>query len=172
MAGVARYRERSFRQQPGLRTAAKRSSAVDGFPCDFREVIMPFRCTCIVALALAFSDMTSCNQRGNMIVELDVYSGKPNPKWEIPPDRASNLLTSIGSEPETKADWSVPGLGYRGFILHSGDRSIRVYHGIIAVEERGATRTFRDSTNLEASLAADARQRGYADLVTAAPGAK
>jgi len=64
----------------------------------------------------------------------------------------------------------VPGLGYRGFVLHSGERSIRVYHGLIAVEEHGVKRTFRDTTNIEAELAVDARQRGYADLVPDAPG--
>jgi hypothetical protein len=126
----------------------------------------------IVALTLAFCVMISCKQGANVEVELDVFSGKPNPKWELPPDQASNVLATIASEPEVKADVPVPGLGYRGFLLHSGERSVRVYHGLIAVEEHGVKRTFRDTTNIEAALAIDARQRGYADLVTGAPGSR
>lgn len=132
---------------------------------------MPFRCTTVLALALAFCDMLSCNASVKVEVELNVYSGRRNPKWELPPDKGSRLLTSISSLPEEKADLSDPGLGYRGFILRTGDRIIRVYRGLIAIEDHGQKKVFRDTANVEATLADDARQRGYSNLVTDAPSA-
>jgi len=134
--------------------------------------VMPLRCTVMAILVLTFCAVISCNGRNRgakVEVELDVFSGKRNPRWELPPDQASNLLATIGSLSEVKAEAPVPGLGYRGFVLHSEARSIRIYHGLIAVDDHGVTRTFRDTTNIEAMLAADARKRGYADLVGDTP---
>ena len=106
-----------------------------------------------------------------MEVELDVYSGKPNPTWEIPPDQASALLAKVGSQRDDKATMADPGLGYRGFILRSGDRTIRVYGGLIEIQDPHGTHIVRDSANLEATLAADARTRGYGNLVSGVSGA-
>ena len=131
---------------------------------------MLFNCR-IVVMTLALCTMMSCKQDASVIVELDVFSGRPNPKWEFPPDRTSTLLAWIKSQPEIKAEPAVRGLGYRGFILRTGEQSIRVYKGLIAVEDHGVTHSFRDTAGVEAELAVDARQRGYADLVTGAPGA-
>ena len=130
------------------------------------------RWTAIFVAFFAIGSIASCEKGGNLEIELDVYSGKPNPKWELPPEEASGLLKIIESAPEEKAEMNLPGLGYRGFILRSGKKTIRVYHGLIAVEDSGATRTLRDTGKVEAKLAADARQRGYAKLVADIPAAQ
>jgi hypothetical protein len=72
-------------------------------------------------------------------VELDVFSGRPNPKWSLGPleeteffERMSSLPAAAGSSfPEP------PGLGYRGLNLRiSGEneeRDGRVYHGVLRI---------------------------------------
>src|SRR4051794_36286568 len=77
--------------------------------------------------------ITACRRR-NMEVELDAFSGRPNPKWTLTSEEADHLLREIQSLPETKDFPEPPDLGFRGFILHSGDRSIRVFGGRIVVE--------------------------------------
>jgi hypothetical protein len=131
--------------------------------------MMNLRWTTIFVVFFAIATTASCEKGGNLEIELDVYSGKPNPKWELPPDEASSLLKTVESAPEEKAEMNLPGLGYRGFILRPGTKIIRVYHGLIAVEESGVTRTLRDKGNAEGKLAADARRRGYANLVADVP---
>jgi hypothetical protein len=68
-----------------------------------------------------------------VLVELDVFSGRPNPRWELD-DRASQELRQLQSR-LTKAREAAaepPGLGYRGFLY--GDR-VRVYRGVVRTPE-------------------------------------
>ena len=55
-----------------------------------------------------------------MLVVLDIFSGRPNPRWELRSDEESHLhdlLSNLRPRPETDA---LPQrLGYRGFILSS-----------------------------------------------------
>src|SRR5216684_2250826 len=116
--------------------------------------------------------MIACNKGGRVEVELDAFSGLPNPKWELPPDKASALLSKIASLSEEITEAPAPGLGYRGFVLRSGERSYRVYRGRVTMNEHGVSRTCRDTANIEAELATEARQRGYKAVVGDVPGRK
>ena len=67
-----------------------------------------------------------------MLVELDVFSGRPNPRWEL--DEPSlrqlrqlegRLTTSREAAPEP------PGLGYRGFVYSDASRRVRAYRGYV-----------------------------------------
>ena len=67
-----------------------------------------------------------------MLVELDVFSGKPNPRWELdePSTRELWLLQrrlqpSGGEYPEPAA------LGYRGFLYSDTTDRIRAYRGYV-----------------------------------------
>jgi hypothetical protein len=55
-----------------------------------------------------------------MRVELDVFSGLPNPQWEMPPDRADQLPRELAALPPTARAPSPPDLGYRGVHLFDG----------------------------------------------------
>lgn len=67
-----------------------------------------------------------------MLVELDAFSGRPNPAWEL--DAASSdavrqlvarLVAASGRPAEP------PGLGYRGFVFTDGTDRSRAYKGYV-----------------------------------------
>lgn len=100
-----------------------------------------------------------------MRVELDAFSGLPSPAWDLPDPEASDLAEKIESLPRVDARPHVPDLGYRGFLLRLRDESIRVFQGYVIREESGRDTMYRDTANIESQLAADARARGYGDVV-------
>jgi hypothetical protein len=55
-----------------------------------------------------------------MRVELDVYSGRPNPGWEITAEEAERLLTAMRQLPERETGRLPDSLGYRGIVLQGG----------------------------------------------------
>ncbi|HET8844725.1 MAG TPA: hypothetical protein VFN35_24855 [Ktedonobacteraceae bacterium] len=103
-------------------------------------------------------------------IELDVYSGRPNPNW-IPtaPERTEigqhfQNLTALPTLP------AVPdNLGYRGFLIHYPDGTIevRVYHGTIFITRAGHTDAYQDSHALENWLKEQARVHGEGDILKA-----
>jgi hypothetical protein len=67
-----------------------------------------------------------------MLVELDVFSGRPNPRWELDEQRSRELrLLEKRLTPAHEPAPEPPGLGYRGF-LYSGDSGqVRAYRGFV-----------------------------------------
>src|SRR4051812_46816481 len=58
-----------------------------------------------------------------VVVELDVFSGVPNPRWTLDDDSAARLATFV-SQLEPASDGSAPSdpdLGFRGFVVHGLD---------------------------------------------------
>ena len=69
-----------------------------------------------------------------MLVELDAFSGRPNPRWTLAEARAAALARLISSlSPATgAASLRAPGLGYRGFRLQGPDGgTYRVFRGLL-----------------------------------------
>jgi hypothetical protein len=71
-------------------------------------------------------------------VEIDIYSGRPNPNWELPAEAAAGLMARIAALPAA-APWTAPDqLGYRGTIVRSPSNRlfhrIDVYRGLVKVE--------------------------------------
>jgi hypothetical protein len=64
-----------------------------------------------------------------MLVELDIFSGRPNPRWELD-EPASRQLLRLEADllPATLAPPAPPGLGYRGFRYSGGRGDSRAYH--------------------------------------------
>jgi hypothetical protein len=92
-------------------------------------------------------------------VELDIYSGRPNPAWDTSPAQTAAIKAALMRLPATTVAVQEPavGLGYRGFRLTDPDRDwrLRVYHSTV-VEKDGAHTIIRcdpDAT-LERTLAA------------------
>jgi hypothetical protein len=103
-----------------------------------------------------------------LTVELDVFSGQPNPRWELTDDQASEFVTILRRLPTTQASQasqaSPEGLGYRGFVLRPGNKSgesfdeIRVYRGLAVTRHVGRADVFSDRERLlERWLAGSAR---------------
>jgi hypothetical protein len=65
-----------------------------------------------------------------MLVELDVFSGRPNPRWELDKPSA-DVLRQLVSRLTVATDGPLepPGLGYRGFILTDDTGRSRAYKG-------------------------------------------
>lgn len=119
-----------------------------------------------VALVLAIA-CTSPNTPGAdpMEIELDVFSGRPNPTWVASPERAASISRGLSSLSDAPAQPEPGHLGYRGFVIRQGALRARVYDGHVFVTTNGTTRTFTDSIGLEAQLIDDARQRGFGDVI-------
>jgi hypothetical protein len=100
-----------------------------------------------------------------MEIELDAFSGRPNPKWVASAERAGSVTRALSSLPEGPARPEPGHLGYRGFIIRQDGLIARVYGGHVIVTTSGTTRTFVDSAGLEAQLIDDARQRGFGDII-------
>jgi hypothetical protein len=67
-----------------------------------------------------------------MLVELDVFSGRPNPRWELDEPAIRQLRQLEGRltasrEPAPEP----PGLGYRGFVYSDASGRVRVYRGYV-----------------------------------------
>jgi hypothetical protein len=70
-----------------------------------------------------------------MLVELDVFSGRPNPRWELDEPSSQQLrqlhsrLTATRQTPPEP-----PGLGYRGFLYSDVTGRARAYRGYIRIK--------------------------------------
>ena len=96
-----------------------------------------------------------------MEIELDAFSGRPNPTWVASPERAASISRALSSLPDAPGRPEPDHLGYRGFIIRQRGLHARVYGGHVTVSTNGTTRTFVDSAGLEAQLGADATERGF-----------
>jgi len=104
-------------------------------------------------------------------IEMDVFSGRPNPSWELSPSESGELLKELSPLPEAdknKVEF-FDGLGYRGFIISVQDADkatglsdiYRVYKGFILVKDK----VFSDKNSLEKKLMDQGRNKGFADLI-------
>lgn len=86
-------------------------------------------------------------------VEVDLYSGRPNPGWDLLDADARRFIELLDALPAASPDaggglTSAEGLGYRGLKveIESGDqlRRIRIAGGVVHVEEAEASRRRSD----------------------------
>jgi prephenate dehydrogenase len=71
-------------------------------------------------------------------VELDAFSGRPNPRWELTGSEAAEFTKRLHDlKPSRNRAEAFEGLGYRGFIVRTDGEEIRVYRGI-AIRKRGS----------------------------------
>ena len=82
-------------------------------------------------------------------VELDIYSGMPNPTWALSIEDARSLATRMASLPRTSDQRLHGNLGYRGFIIRliqgPTAQEVRVQSGIVQVAEQGGHFYARDN---------------------------
>jgi len=74
-----------------------------------------------------------------MVVELDAFSGRPNPRWVLTESEAAELARLITSLPPAPGGASLrpPGLGYRGFRLEgSAGEAYQAYRGLVESPDR------------------------------------
>lgn len=72
-----------------------------------------------------------------MTVELDAFSGRPNPVWELDAQHAAALtalhqgLAEQGAVGAATGAVEPPALGYRGFVYRVGAEACRAYRGMV-----------------------------------------
>ena len=69
-------------------------------------------------------------------VELDIFSGRPNPAWALTDSQTASLLEMVGELAQTESDPHPGDLGYRGMIVRlrgAKAREIAVHTGVAAV---------------------------------------
>lgn len=104
-------------------------------------------------------------------VVLDVFSGRPNPSWELDPSESRELLRQLSLLPEAdknKAEF-FDGLGYRGFVITvqpadnagSSPTIYRVFKGFILMNDK----VFSDNSAVEKKLMEQAGKKGFADII-------
>lgn len=130
----------------------------------------------VLALVVA-SSLLACEKdlvmKSPTEVDLDVWSGRPNPTWTLTPEEEVELAKHLRDLEGIEKAVEPPALGYRGFVLSSPGRRLRVYRGTLVLTEvgeggeDGATHVFADSNGLERWLAELAAKRGHGDLVAA-----
>src|SRR5687768_11087580 len=96
----------------------------------------------VFAIACASPNIDSADP---MEIELDAFSGRPNPKWVASPERATSVSHALSSLPDAAARPEPDHLGYRGFVIRQRGMHARVYGGHVTVTTNSATRTFVDS---------------------------
>ncbi len=106
-----------------------------------------------------------------MTVELDVFSGRPNPTWTLSPEETAALAALLKDLPRSDTPAGEGGLGYRGFIISNPGRAaglparIRVGGGVVTMEENGRLQFYRETHGIERWLLQQASEHGYGDLV-------
>ncbi len=107
----------------------------------------------------------------SIMVELDIFSGRPNPSWELSTEDVSELAGRMTNLTPASKLPVMGGLGYRGFVISNPDKieglpiQIRVYNGTITTTEKELTNYYEDINNIESWLLEQARKSGYGDLI-------
>jgi hypothetical protein len=117
----------------------------------------------------------------SLSVEADLFSGRPNPAWQLAPNDIQALQDGIAplhlrGIPATTSD----GLGYRGFIVRMIDdqqrdtMTIHVYHDTVRTERGGTTDIYEDVPRRVEHLLMQSASHNvppdiYAILVSATP---
>ena len=85
-------------------------------------------------------------------VELDIFSGMPNPTWILRNGDTDSFLKQFAALPQTSATELSGNLGYRGFIVQctqgANTQFIRIQNGTVQISE-GVTNVYAYDENRE-----------------------
>lgn len=86
-----------------------------------------------------------------MQVEVDVYSGRPNPVWDLSTQQSEEFLNRVRALPKRESDGALnDGLGYRGLkvtgseLSQEGYKEIVISNRIVAVQDENKSQQFTD----------------------------
>jgi hypothetical protein len=104
-------------------------------------------------------------------VELQVYSGRPNPSWELSAPDVAELARRMTGLPRRHQPFVEGGLGYGGFVIRNPEKAaglptqINVFNGI-GIPEAGGITVYQDVHDLEGWLLEQARRHGYGAILS------
>mgnify|MGYP003557366756 CR=1 FL=1 len=109
--------------------------------------------------------------QGQIEVEIDVLSGRPNPHWWLTAAQAQEVAATLQQQRLEPRAAPPSRLGYRGFVLYQvsavGQRRpwLRVGLGAITDLTQTPPRSYHDRITLEKRLGDWAKGAGFADLL-------
>ncbi|GAB4040581.1 hypothetical protein GCM10028809_65270 [Spirosoma gilvum] len=110
------------------------------------------------------------SQPTSLTVELDAFSGRPNPTWTLSEAESTELVELLKSLPAIPDSAQTSRLGYRGFLVSNSKEAtglpsrMRVYRKVIRMESN-PPQSYRDINGLEHRLIQQASQRGYGAVI-------
>lgn len=99
---------------------------------------------------LVLGEIAVAGETRTMRAELDVYSGRPNPAWDLTDAQSQEFLQRLLGLPRAEVCTIPDGLGYRGIILTGAGRPIAgfdrlvISHGVVLGHGPGGDQCFRD----------------------------
>lgn len=106
-----------------------------------------------------------------MRAQLKIFSGRPDPEFELPAavaaELSNRLQSAVGESPSEPPP--LGGLGYRGFAVGEDlERpAYEVFAGVITEVSDGENRHWLDTAGLEDLLITQAREAGLGELLDA-----
>jgi hypothetical protein len=104
-----------------------------------------------LSAALPSRGRANFSATGKIQVEVDVYSGRPNPRWDLSTQQAADFLKMVQALPERESDSALfEGLGYRGLkitgsgLSQEGYTEIVISRGIVIRKEENRSPQFTD----------------------------
>ena len=94
----------------------------------------------LVTLVRSRTDGSDHVGPGTVVVEVDLYSGRPNPRFSLKPAEAGELMDRLAALPPTDDRPSAPApLGYRGLRVETGQpgsvSEIQLSRGVVTVRQ-------------------------------------
>lgn len=111
---------------------------------------------------------------GRITVILHIFSGRPDPQWELDEISAESLIEKLSSVTKIRKPAEVPDnaiLGYRGFRILNGisepglPRDFTVFRGSVVSTELKEQAAVADTEQLELMLLEEARKQGFGELL-------
>ena len=79
-----------------------------------------------------------------MHVILDIFSGMPNPNWDLSEQQRDEFLKKISTLPTTHKSQNDNGLGYRGFIVEDKLKQFEIKDGLVKVSQNNTVNILED----------------------------
>jgi len=105
-------------------------------------------------------------------VELDIFSGRPNPMWGLSDAQIEELKVKLDTPyPTTKPKQMPPIFGYRGFLLTNLSKvqtipeQLHLFDGVLTITDKEITNYYKDVSNIEEWLINQASERGYGKII-------
>ncbi len=117
-----------------------------------KKIKLSFTVLFIIILIFFINFGCKSNKTDNKTyVELDIYSGQPNPTWILPSAIEEDMMSRITKLKSTsKITINPQNLGYRGFIINTQDsesnilKTIKLYKGFIEVSNSTGKMYYED----------------------------
>lgn len=111
------------------------------------------------------------NNKLTIEVELNIFSGRPNPRWELSESQIDELKPKIRMPLPRTAPKTMMQLGYRGFAIVNPNKIadlpelIYVRSGVLTIMDGNTASHYEDGNNVEEWLFDQAREHGLGKIV-------